>query len=124
MKKQILAKLNKGYQRLTTFETSTKGYEWFGNSPAHETLTAYGLMQFNDMMAVGINVDGAMVNRTRDWIISRKDTEKVGSFKVNPRQLDSFGGSTETINNAYIVWALTSLQHFSYEVLEDEFNYL
>lgn len=43
MIKEIVDKLRKGYQRLLTFETSSKGYEWFGKSPGHETLTGYGL---------------------------------------------------------------------------------
>jgi hypothetical protein len=36
--------LKDGYKRLLNFETSEKGYEWFGESPGHEALTAYGLM--------------------------------------------------------------------------------
>src|SRR5690606_14553989 len=46
------ALLDKGYKKLTSYETKEKGYEWFGGTPAHEALTAYGLMQFNDMKAV------------------------------------------------------------------------
>ncbi len=42
--------LEEGYRRLLNFETSSKGYEWFGMAPGHEALTAYGLMQFHDMM--------------------------------------------------------------------------
>lgn len=36
-------KLKEGYDRLLTFETKTGGYEWFGNTPGHEALTAYGV---------------------------------------------------------------------------------
>jgi len=52
MKYQIMEKLKKGYDRLVGFETSTKGYEWFGKSPGHEALSAYGIAQFNDMKKV------------------------------------------------------------------------
>ena len=38
------AKLKDGYNKLITFETKKNGYEWFGETPAHEALTAYGLM--------------------------------------------------------------------------------
>ena len=42
--------LDRGYAKLTSFEVPTQpqreGFEWFGQSPAHEALTAYGLMQF------------------------------------------------------------------------------
>ena len=36
------------YQGLAS-GTGDKGYEWFGANPAHEALTAYGLMEFRDM---------------------------------------------------------------------------
>lgn len=41
--------LDDGYKKLTAFETKENGYEWFGAAPAHEALTAYGLMEFVDM---------------------------------------------------------------------------
>lgn len=96
--------LNKGYQRLTTFETKEKGYEWFGGAPAHEALTAYGLMQFNDMNKVGDVADKAMIERTTNWIMSRRDNK--GGFLRNPQALDSYGGADADITNAYIVYAL------------------
>ena len=49
MKFQIMEKLKKGYDKLIGFETSTKGYEWFGEAPGHEALSGYGIAQFNDM---------------------------------------------------------------------------
>src|SRR5262249_54856739 len=51
--------LVRGYQKLTSFECRVpsenrrQGYEWFGGTaPAHEALTAYGLLQFRDMARV------------------------------------------------------------------------
>ena len=43
MRKEIIEKLKRGYERLITFETSSKGYDWFGHAPGHEPLTAYAL---------------------------------------------------------------------------------
>lgn len=43
MEKEILANLQDGYKKLIGFETSSKGYEWFGKAPGHEALTSYGL---------------------------------------------------------------------------------
>jgi hypothetical protein len=106
--KELLAS---GYQRLTSFECTNaaknqrEGYEWFGGTaPAHEALTAYGLLEFRDMARV-YDVDKSMVERTRQYLVSQKDGE--GGFKRNPRALDSFGGAPNHITNAYIVWALT-----------------
>ena len=42
-------KLEDGYKKLLTYESTNGGYEWFGNNPGHEALTAYGLMQFTEM---------------------------------------------------------------------------
>ena len=41
-----------GYQRLLTFEVPGGGFDWFGRPPANRTLTAYGLMEFQDMAKV------------------------------------------------------------------------
>lgn len=100
---QAKALLQKGYQRLLSFETTDQGYEWFGSTPAHEALTAYGLMEFADMAKV-MDVDAAMMDRTRAWLLSRRDGE--GGFKRNEKALDSFGRAPQPTTNAYIVWAL------------------
>ncbi|MGE3808585.1 MAG: alpha-2-macroglobulin family protein, partial [Gemmataceae bacterium] len=103
--------IDKGYKRLTSFECKKRsggnkeGYEWFGGfAPPHEALTAYGLMQFRDMAAV-YDVDQAMVDRTRDYLLARRDGK--GGFERNRKALDTFGRAPENITNAYIVYALT-----------------
>ncbi|HXA00998.1 MAG TPA: MG2 domain-containing protein [Cytophagaceae bacterium] len=97
--------LEKGYQRLSTFETKDKGYEWFGSAPGHEALTAYGLMQFSDMKRVGGDVDQGMMDRTAKWLMSRRDGN--GGFMRNSRALDNFGRGSEEITNAYITYSLS-----------------
>lgn len=98
------ALLDKGYTRLTTFETKEKGYEWFGASPGHEGLTAYGLLEFSDMKKAGGNVDQKMVDRTAGWIMSHKDGK--GKFTRNMHALHDYGRISDDILNAYIVYAL------------------
>lgn len=102
-------KLDRGYKRLTSYETKEKGYEWFGSSPGHEALTAYGLMQFNDMKHVYADVSNEMVQRTSKWLMSRKDGN--GGFKKNPKALDQFGRASEEVTNAYIVYALSEANY-------------
>lgn len=97
--------LDEGYKKLVSFETKENGYEWFGAAPAHEALTAYGLVQFEDMKKVYPNVSEAMIERTRKTVLDSRDGK--GGFKRNPRALDSFGGADEDITNAYIVYSLT-----------------
>jgi hypothetical protein len=100
--------LDKGYARLTSFEVPAQhkreGFEWFGQAPAHEALTAYGLLQFRDMARVAA-VDPEMLARTRNWLMSRRDGQ--GGFQRSKTALDSFGRASEPVTNAYIVWAIT-----------------
>jgi hypothetical protein len=103
--------LASGYRQLVAFECQVpsenkrRGYEWFGGTaPAHEALTAYGLLEFRDMAAV-YDVDGKMVERTREYLLSQRDGK--GGFKRNPQALDSFGRAPDDVTNAYIVWSLT-----------------
>ncbi len=97
--------LDDGYKKLAAFETKENGYEWFGAAPAHEALTAYGLMEFMDMKSVYNGVDDKMIDRTVNLLLEKRDGN--GGFKKNPRALDSFGGADEDITNAYIVYALS-----------------
>jgi hypothetical protein len=101
----------RGYQKLTSFECTNQtkhakeGYEWFGGTaPAHEALTAYGLLQFRDMARVQ-DVDPQMLERTKQYLLSQRDGK--GGFKRNLRALDTFGRAPDDITNAYIIWALT-----------------
>ncbi|MFZ5478532.1 MAG: alpha-2-macroglobulin family protein [Myxococcota bacterium] len=96
--------VERGYQRLVGFETPKKGYEWFGSAPAHEALTAYGLVEFLDMRDVHPDVSDAMIARTRDWLLSRRDGR--GGFKRDPKALDSFGRASPEVTDAYVTWAL------------------
>lgn len=107
--------LEKGYKRLVGFETKEKGYEWFGGSPAHEALTAYGLLQFKEMEKVAGYVDKGMIDRTAQWLLSRRDGR--GGFLRSAQALDNFGRASEAITNAYIVY---SLAEAGYQNLDQE----
>ena len=102
--------LDHGYKLLTGYETPEKGYEWFGHTPGHEALTAYGLMEFADMAKV-YDVDRKMVDRTADWLMSRRDQQ--GGFSRSSQALDSFGRASPTTTNAYIMWALAEARRTS-----------
>ncbi|HZN40608.1 MAG TPA: alpha-2-macroglobulin family protein, partial [Planctomycetota bacterium] len=95
--------LPRGYAKITGYECKQRGYEWFGGDPGHEALTAYGLLQFHDMAKVH-PVDAGMVDRTKQWLLARRDGK--GSFSRNPRALDSYGGAPQELTNAYVVYAL------------------
>lgn len=115
--KKALDLIDKGYKRLISFETNTKGYEWFGQAPAHESLTAYGLMEFSDMDKVYGGVDKTMLDRTAKWINNRRDGQ--GNFKLNSRALDQFGRASQEVVNAYVVYALSEA---GFNDLDKEYN--
>lgn len=101
--RRTVSLLRRGYRKLTSYECSTLGYEWFGNDPGHEALSAFGLMQFSEMAAF-IEVDPEMLDRTRKWLLSRRDGK--GGFKRNPRHLHVWSVQQEVVN-AYLLWALS-----------------
>ncbi|MCP4443429.1 MAG: hypothetical protein GY810_31385 [Aureispira sp.] len=93
--------LDVGYKRLVGYESPSGGFDWWGRDPAHEALSAYGLMEFVDMSAV-YPVDQELIKRTADWLLSRRDDK--GSWTKNPHALHSWANAEVT--DAYIVWAL------------------
>jgi hypothetical protein len=84
--------VNLGYQRLLTFEVQGGGFEWFGETPAHNILTAYGLLEFSDMAKVH-PVDEAIISRTQQWLAAQQQSD--GHFEP------STGGIAEGAINAY-----------------------
>jgi len=96
-----------GYQRLLTFEVPGGGFSWFGQAPANKILTAYGLMEFNDMAKV-YDVDPKLIGRTQDWLAGQQQAD--GSWKPDTQFINE--GATNRYNSdalritAYIAWAL------------------
>ena len=98
--------INIGYQRLVTFECKNGGFSWFGDEPAHQVLTAYGLLEFSDMARVH-DVDPNVIARTQRWLASKQLAD--GSWN------ETHQGIAEGIINrqtgalrttAYVAWAL------------------
>lgn len=98
-----LQHLDFGYKRLKTFEVAGGGFDWYGRSPAHESLTAYGLMQFVDMKAV-YPVEQELIDRTAQWLLSRRDGQ--GSWLASQQGLHSWHQQSP-VRDAYITWAVT-----------------
>ncbi len=99
--------INVGYQRLLSYEVVGGGFEWFGNAPANQILTAYGLMEFYDMSEV-FEVDQNVISRTQRWLISKQN--KDGSWSPDKSYLhqESWGRiqKNRTLPTAYILWVL------------------
>ncbi len=97
--------IKQGYKRLISFETKEGGFEWFGHTPPHETLTAFGVLEFTEMKEVYPEVSATMIDRTVQWLMSRRDG--TGGFHKSKKGYDSFASSPQDVANAYIVYALS-----------------
>lgn len=95
-------KLDAGYKKLVGFWCPDRGYEWFGENPGHEALTAFGLLHFTDMAKVR-EVDQTMIGSTRSWLLKQKDGK--GGFSRKRRSLHTWIEDKDC-SNAYITWAL------------------
>ncbi len=95
-------KLDKGYKQLVGFWCPDRGYEWFGENPGHEALTAFGLLHFSDMAQVR-EVDQNMIATTRTWLLKQRDGK--GGFNRKRRSLHSWIEDKDC-SNAYITWSL------------------
>jgi hypothetical protein len=103
--------LERGYARLTSFEVAKaggghEGFEWFGQFPPHEPLTAYGLMQFADMARV-YPVDPGLLVRTREFLLARRDGS--GGFRRHEEKHE-FGNVPAAVADAYVLWAVTEAE--------------
>ncbi len=95
-------KLERGYKRLVGYECKQKGYEWFGEDPGHEALTAYGILEFTDMAKVR-SVDSTMLSNSKAWLLKQRDGK--GGFERKRRALHTWIEDKDT-SDAYITWAL------------------
>ncbi|HEY3402519.1 MAG TPA: MG2 domain-containing protein [Ohtaekwangia sp.] len=104
IEKKAMGYIQDGYKRLMAYEIQGGGFEWFGRPPAHEGLTAYGLIEFMEMSKVYSGVSQDMIKRTRDWMLSRKNGK--GGFEQHTG-LHGFANASKEVDNAYITYALS-----------------
>ena len=91
-----------GYQRLLTFEVDGGGFSLFGNAPANPFLTAYGLMEFNDMAKV-YPVDEALIERTAQWLLAQQESD--GAW-TDQGYSEHWHIDSKVPTTAYIAWVL------------------
>ncbi|MCC6622646.1 MAG: hypothetical protein IT385_15395 [Deltaproteobacteria bacterium] len=101
--------LQAGWQRLVTYEVPGGGFSWFGDAPANQILTAYGLMEFFDMDKV-YDIDDDVIARTRTWLVGRQQGD--GSWRPDQAFLhqESWGDIQKSgaLVTSYIAWALAA----------------
>jgi hypothetical protein len=99
-----------GYQRLLSFEVAGGGFDWFGRAPANLTLTAYGLMEFEDMAQVH-DVDPRLIERTRAWLLGQRRTDGTWLAKgqvlhEDPTLVGTDPELARLATTAYVAWAV------------------
>jgi uncharacterized protein YfaS (alpha-2-macroglobulin family) len=106
-----------GYKRLAGYETASRGFDWYGQAPGHEALSAYGLLQFYNIkdLIPGL-VNQNLTDRTMKWLFDRKEND--GNFKQHQGKY-GFSGAKQEVANAYIVYALseTGYNEFTNELM-------
>jgi hypothetical protein len=112
VEEQASAFIQQGYQRLLSFEVKGGGFDWFGHPPANRTLTAYGLLEFQDMARVH-QVDPKLIERTREWLLDQRQID--GSWRPEghvpaglPGQHISGTKLAQLSTTSYIAWAVFS----------------
>ena len=105
--------INLGYQKLVAFEVKGGGFSWFGDAPANQILTSYGLMEFHDLSQV-YTIDPNVISRTQSWLASQQKED--GHWDPDAAYLhqESWGKiqNSSLLVTAYVMWAL---EHTKYE---------
>jgi uncharacterized protein YfaS (alpha-2-macroglobulin family) len=91
--------LQTGYDRLAGYEVPTGGFSLWGQAPAEPVLSAFGLLQFNDLMKVWPKVDPELVPRTYNWLIEAYSREQ----------------SRSEVDRAYMLYALAEVGDYQDE---------
>lgn len=111
----------RGYQRLISYEVNGGGFSWFGQAPANQVLTAYGLMEFVDMARV-YPVDPNLIDRTRKWLLAKQKSD--GSWAPDASWLHDWSAVQGKVSTtAWIAWALAE-SGYEGRALDKAFRYL
>lgn len=115
--------INLGYQRLLTFEIDGGGYEVFGNPPATRILSAYGLMEFADMIQVH-PIDANVIARTQAWLMGQMQEDGHWEPDQNYSHAEMWKSiqDNKVLSTAYVALALAKTG--AHGPLSQTWNYL
>lgn len=108
IEKKALEYISTGYQKLLTYEVSGEkgGYSLYGNSPAEPVITAFGLMEFNELKEV-YNIDENVIKNMTEYLF--KEQKSDGTFNYKSTYIGSAETTDKYAMNAYIAWALSEV---------------
>lgn len=108
LREKALGYIEKGYQKLLTYEVKNEkgGYSLYGNSPAETVITAFGLMEMNELSKV-YNVDENVILNMKDYLFKNQKSD--GSFEFKSTYIGGAENDDKYAMNAYIIWALSEV---------------
>lgn len=123
LKSKALNYIQKGYQKLLTYEVKDEkgGYSLYGHSPAEPVITAFGLMEMDEISDV-YTIDENILQDMQDYLFSKQKSN--GSFDdINSTYIGGAENVDDLAMNAYITWALSEVAPED-KRLEKSINYL
>ena len=122
LEEMALEYISKGYQKLLTYEVKSEkgGYSLYGDAPAEPVITAFGLMEFDELSEVYPVEESVLM----DMIEYLFDVQNVnGTFDYNSTYIGGAASNNDLAMNAYIIWALSEVVPKD-ERLEKSVSYL
>ena len=107
MREKAIEYINKGYQKLLTYEVPGQkgGFSLYGDPDAETVITAYGLLELYDLSKV-YPIDEDVLDRMETFLSSKQNVD--GSFKITGSYLSSIIGSNSKLTQStYIAWAIS-----------------
>lgn len=100
--------ISTGYQKLLTYEVSGEkgGYSLYGNAPAEPVITAFGLMEFNELKDV-YEIDENVIKNMKEYLFKKQKLD--GSFDYTSTYIGSASSTDKYAMNSYIIWALSEV---------------
>ena len=108
LEEKAIEYISKGYQKLLTYEVQGQkgGYSLYGDSPAEPVITAFGLMEMNELKDV-YEIDENIIPNMKEYLFK---VQKVnGSFDYRSTYIGGTASTDEVAMNAYIIWALSEV---------------
>jgi len=97
--------LDVGYAKLTGYQVEAGGFETWGSGPGKEVLSAFGLLQFNDMKKV-YPVAGAILSNDVDYLMAQRTGK--GGYKNSGDSAHGYGSAPAPVLDGFITYALVT----------------
>lgn len=103
---EILPVVQRGYQRLLTFESPTGGFNWWGDDePGNRILSAIMLWHLEDLEQL-IEIDADVRDRTLAWLVDQQNGDGHWASGDALHAGNEVLGTSDIRTTAFIAWAL------------------